>query len=293
MIGRGADRTVLASVTVSRCWGDGFYIGGGAREVSLLDCTADSNRRQGLSIVHAVDPLVSGGRYVNTGQVGWTAPSAGIDVEPNPLRGESVTGARIRNVVISGNRGPGLLVVGVGGPVDVHASDVVARRNGGYGFSVGGSQARASLSACLSELNHTGFVTTTTAAPTTISTSRARGNSAGGFVVQAARTTLEGCEATGNAGSGFEVRPTSSDSTLTRCRSHGNSTHGLRVPEVDVSGPRTAVRSMTVTADRGARASCGIALRASAAGTVVVDTPAPTGFAPGLAVLDQRPVPKP
>lgn len=222
LLARGADRAVLSSVTVGRCWGDGFYIGGGVADVTLLDCTADSNRRQGLSIVHAVNPLVSGGRFVNTGMVGQTAPSAGIDVEPNPLRGQSVTGARIRNVVVSGNRGPGLLVVGVGGPVELHASGVVARRNAGHGFTLTGPQAQVSLSSCLAELNHTGYVVGPSAAPLTISASQARANSAGGFVLQAPRGSLDNCEATGNAGSGFEVRHTSSDSALVRCRAKGN-----------------------------------------------------------------------
>ena len=92
----GADRLTLLDVTISNCWGDGIHVSGGVVQTVIEDCVSDSNRRQGLSIVDAVRPLIRGGRYSATGRFGHTSPAAGIDIEPNG--GSQVLGARIEGV---------------------------------------------------------------------------------------------------------------------------------------------------------------------------------------------------
>lgn len=65
--------------------GDGFYIGSEdnvvpSTNITLNNCQADNNRRQGLSIVSVKNLWVNGGQYSNTA---GTAPEFGIDLEPN------------------------------------------------------------------------------------------------------------------------------------------------------------------------------------------------------------------
>lgn len=104
-------------VTVRECWGDGFYfnaVPGGTplEDCALIDCLADSNRRQGASFATAKRPRITGGAYINTGALGYTAPAAGIDLEPNPNKTppNEITDAVVTGVVFAGNAGAGLLV---------------------------------------------------------------------------------------------------------------------------------------------------------------------------------------
>ena len=95
-------------------WGDGFNVSLGADDAQLIDCVADSNRRQGLSVTGAARVAVFGGRYITTGALGAAAPTAGIDMEPNP-NSFSVDDFTIEGVTVSGNAGPGLLLVRAAG----------------------------------------------------------------------------------------------------------------------------------------------------------------------------------
>ncbi|TPG16047.1 right-handed parallel beta-helix repeat-containing protein [Pedococcus bigeumensis] len=289
VVSRGGDRTVLSNVAVVRCWGDGIYLGGGVQDVALLECTADGNRRQGLSIVSAVRPLVSGGRYVNTGKYGRALPGAGIDVEPNPLRGEAVIDATIRDVELSGNTGPGLLVVGLGGRAEVEVERSVMEKNASPGVTVLGRGASLAMSTCTSRSNHTGYLVEDTAGPVRISDCVAERNAAQGYLLKAADTGLIGCTASDNAGSGVEVAVTARATSLTRCTVVGNSVSGTRVAEVEVWAPATRLEKLVVRAGSPARATFGISLRPSSGGTLVIDTDPPVGFPPGHAVSDLRP----
>jgi hypothetical protein len=94
--------------------GDGFYIGEAtpgvpSKNINILECQADNNRRQGMSIVSVVNCLVQGGLYSNT--IG-TAPQAGIDVEPNA--GCVIQSVTIRDVRTYNNAGCGIIVVPTG-----------------------------------------------------------------------------------------------------------------------------------------------------------------------------------
>jgi nitrous oxidase accessory protein NosD len=289
VVGRGGDRSVLSNVAVVRCWGDGIYLGGGAQDVAVLDCTADGNRRQGLSIVSAVRPLVRGGKFVNTGKYGRALPGAGIDVEPNPLRGEAVVDATIRDVELSGNTGPGLLVVGLGGRAEVEVERSVMERNASPGVTVLGRGASLSLTSCTSRSNHTGYLVEDTAGPVRISDCVAERNAAQGFLLKAPATGLIGCTASDNAGSGVEFAVTARACTLTQCTVVGNSVNGIPVPEIEIWAPATRLEKVVVRAGSPTRATYGISLRPSSAGTQVIDTSAPVGFPPGRAVNDLRP----
>ncbi|MFO1468930.1 MAG: right-handed parallel beta-helix repeat-containing protein [Steroidobacteraceae bacterium] len=68
----------------SNSGGDGFYIGGPANSpstnITLINCTARNNRRQGLSIVNARNVDVIDSTFSDTN---GTIPEFGIDLEPN------------------------------------------------------------------------------------------------------------------------------------------------------------------------------------------------------------------
>ena len=110
----------IDNVYVACCTGDGIYISGGAEpsigvyglashNVRICDVTSDSNRRQGLSIIHVDGLIVKDCLFVNTGQIEYLTPESGngIDIEPNVKNGRNMS---VRNVLvdhcnITNNRG--------------------------------------------------------------------------------------------------------------------------------------------------------------------------------------------
>lgn len=99
---------ILEDLYITKCCGDGIYISGGnessvgvynhaSKNVTIRNVTSDDNRRQGLSVIHVDGLIVSDCAFVNTGQTEYTAPAAGIDIEPNVTNGRNMS---VRNVVI-------------------------------------------------------------------------------------------------------------------------------------------------------------------------------------------------
>ena len=113
--------------------GDGFYVGGDinfpSKNVNLINCVGDNNRRQGLSIVNAITCNVCGGEFKNT--IG-TAPECGIDVESNPLDGYFLQNVNIENVRTSGNNGGGILIspLSASNPVSINVSNCTSENDG-------------------------------------------------------------------------------------------------------------------------------------------------------------------
>lgn len=80
----------IADVSVSKCWGDGIYIGAAytasageanfCENVTIEGCTADNNRRNGISIISVKNLIVRDCVLSNSN---GTKPQAGIDFEPN------------------------------------------------------------------------------------------------------------------------------------------------------------------------------------------------------------------
>ena len=84
----------ISNITISLCSGDGVYLGGfrednigvfenACKNIRMSNVICNQNRRQGLSIVHAKDVTISDCQFINTGQVEFTKPGHGIDIEPN------------------------------------------------------------------------------------------------------------------------------------------------------------------------------------------------------------------
>ncbi|KAB2937038.1 MAG: right-handed parallel beta-helix repeat-containing protein [Hyphomicrobium sp.] len=118
----GAEHITIIDVTARKMWGDGFYIDG-AKDVRICGVTADYNRRQGLSIIDAIDVFITGSVFKNTR---GTRPSAGIDLEPDradqTIRNVSITRSKFLD-----NAGAGIQILGKKGTANV--SDVRIKSN--------------------------------------------------------------------------------------------------------------------------------------------------------------------
>lgn len=131
-------------VTVEKCWGDGFYIGGApAPKATFIDCVARKNRRQGLSVISG-DVKIIGGDYIETGTIKGTSPMAGINLEPNANNVPPDTvRATIMGANMSGNVGAGLLVAQAIGATAITGNAVgntmTGNDKGFYAFQTVGS----------------------------------------------------------------------------------------------------------------------------------------------------------
>ncbi|MFC4807941.1 right-handed parallel beta-helix repeat-containing protein [Paenibacillus sp. GCM10023250] len=110
----GSENVLIERIHANDSGGDGFYVGAyssvqpSCKQITLRDCSANNNRRQGLSVTTVDGLLVDGCRFMNTT---GTAPKSGVDIEPNNTTGLDVL-KRIRfvNCVAEGNVGRGFLV---------------------------------------------------------------------------------------------------------------------------------------------------------------------------------------
>lgn len=96
----GCTRVTLKNTFASKCWGDGFYVGGSNRnrnqssDVVISNVVSTGNRRQGLSITNAHTVKVYDSEFSDTH---GTAPQCGLDIEPNA---EDATGGFARDIYI-------------------------------------------------------------------------------------------------------------------------------------------------------------------------------------------------
>src|SRR5574341_793077 len=110
----GSDNVLIRDFTVRDFATDGITLtgdngaSGPCTNVRIEGCDCYNNRRNGLSIIHAIGVVVDGGRYWNSNGAP-SGPWAGIDVEPNA--NEVAQDILIQGVRTQDNAGPGLLLV--------------------------------------------------------------------------------------------------------------------------------------------------------------------------------------
>lgn len=92
---REAVNSSIKGLTITDCWGDCIYVGGGSRDVLIEKCTLDNGRRQGISITNANSVTIRKCLITN---VSGTNPQYAIDVEPN--KKDSVDNILIEDVVV-------------------------------------------------------------------------------------------------------------------------------------------------------------------------------------------------
>ena len=85
-----SDNVDITDIKIKNCWGDCIYVGQSIRErgnicrnVRIQNVVCESGRRQGLSIIAGKDILVKNCEFIKIGSIKFTAPGAGIDIEPN------------------------------------------------------------------------------------------------------------------------------------------------------------------------------------------------------------------
>lgn len=114
---------------------DGFFISAQdasdvashPRRFRMINCHADNNYRQGMSIINAHDFRIEGGSYTNTN---GTAPQAGIDLETdNGDPTNSIENGVLSGVLFEGNAGWGLDIATKKEPIGITVVDCVFRNN--------------------------------------------------------------------------------------------------------------------------------------------------------------------
>lgn len=212
----GADRCHVRGITCSNAWGDGIYIG--SREIAnVVDAiiehvVCDSNRRQGLSVVGTTRLTVLGSEFRNTGAIHYTAPAAGVDVEPDTSNSTNLD-TRFIGCTFTNNYGGGLVLSGGQATVTARVISCHATGNGhtdSYygGINAAGAHVSAEFVGCTSYANVShGFTTGQggDAAKDALSLTScvARGNSGSGFLDAALGTVYTACSAIENSAHGF------------------------------------------------------------------------------------------
>lgn len=91
----------IQNLTITNCWGDCIYIGQTkiapehySENVLIENVICKDGRRQGLSLTAGKDITIKDCTFEGTGTIKYTAPGAGVDIEPN------IINAVIQNVTL-------------------------------------------------------------------------------------------------------------------------------------------------------------------------------------------------
>jgi parallel beta-helix repeat protein len=104
----GSDNVTVRDLNITDGWGDGIYIGYGSADtntnVRVLNNHIYGNRRNNISTISVTNAVIDANIVV--GESGGTAPSEGINLEPNA--GNTVSNVSVTNNIVSGNTGNGI-----------------------------------------------------------------------------------------------------------------------------------------------------------------------------------------
>ena len=141
----GANNVNISGIECNDSGGDGLYISGGSQgyssNINVVNSTFNNNRRQGLSLISGRHVTISNCRFTHTA---GTAPSDGIDMEPN-LPADSLQDIIIENSSAIGNDGNGVVFAlsnlnSTSQPVSVRVSNFMSARNKGSGYFAANGQ---------------------------------------------------------------------------------------------------------------------------------------------------------
>ena len=182
---RGSHTVLLENVQISKCWGDGIYVGstndtdsGQSADITLRGVLSTQNRRQGLSIVSCNGALIEQSEFNGTH---GTSPAAGIDIEPN--KGEVVENVRIVNCTARGNHGDGFQFYGDAPGAQIRNCSVeggISTGNGNYGVRLAGTSNCGVTNVKISENASRGVYVQKSARDCLISSNKITGNMRGG-----------------------------------------------------------------------------------------------------------------
>ncbi|AND64627.1 hypothetical protein AX766_09450 [Flavobacterium covae] len=108
---RGSKNIIIYGADVSKCWGDGIYLGVTEQlsnnvNVGIFNSCLDFNRRNGMSIIAGENVNVKGLWVTNTS---GTPPYAGIDIEPDKPT-DILRNLNFENIVSINNKDHGFLI---------------------------------------------------------------------------------------------------------------------------------------------------------------------------------------
>lgn len=130
----GCTNVRIEGLRIESSGGDGIYLGTTARQpyckdVTIRDVVCHDHHRQGISVIGAENLLIENSTFSNT----WgTAPSAGIDLEPDSPQ-QRLVNIVVRNCVFQDNAGHQILVYGknldaTAPPVSIRFENCLARQ---------------------------------------------------------------------------------------------------------------------------------------------------------------------
>lgn len=100
----------IKNMIIRDCWGDGIYLGasenGYNKNIKITNCEIDNNRRQGISVISAVNLTITNTRIMNTN---GTAPGSGIDFETN-YSTQKLEKNIVKNLYTYNTEGAGILI---------------------------------------------------------------------------------------------------------------------------------------------------------------------------------------
>ncbi|WP_372780325.1 right-handed parallel beta-helix repeat-containing protein [Priestia aryabhattai] len=133
---KGSNNITINDVRISDCWGDGIYIGSSDSNqtntnISINNPVLDNNRRQGISVISAINLKIVKPYITNTN---GTKPASGIDLEPNNKM-ERMQNISILNPSTKGNQGYGFILSlehlrGSKFPVSIYVNDTSKLKDG-------------------------------------------------------------------------------------------------------------------------------------------------------------------
>ncbi|UVI33270.1 hypothetical protein [Paenibacillus spongiae] len=147
----GSENVVIERVNANDSGGDGFYVGAYqatqlyCKNIVLRNCTANNNRRQGLSVI-SVDGFLAENCSFNFSY--GTSPKSGVDIEPNSVL-DLLKRIRFVGCSAEGNVGRGFLISlqrlsAVSERVDITFENCRTKGNSfGSSYNSGGDGAKA------------------------------------------------------------------------------------------------------------------------------------------------------
>jgi hypothetical protein len=283
-VGAGGHRFIAENVYATLCWGDGFFIWERPADVCFSNCVGDNNRRQGLSIIDAIRPRVTGGAYINNGKTKFTGPGGGIDLEPDSGSTRDVLDAVVTGVTLTGNKGPGFWSSSNGRTITATVTGCRSIGNGWTGFLVDGVNNLTTLNSCESNGNAwDGFsIGTNVGRPvgTKINSCVAQGNAGFGITDYGIGTVVTGGSVENNGQSGLDLH--GSGSIVIGTSANGNCKANMNNVQVDIYSTNAALNGVkSVAGDNSVKPNYGFAVRSTATGARLIGCDASGAFTGG------------
>lgn len=106
---KSSSNVTLYKPTVSKCWGDGIYIGQDTlvpQNININGGIIDDNRRNGISVISGIDITLKNITISNTK---GHNPQSGIDIEPNTGKNR-LTNISLSNIITKNNAVHGIII---------------------------------------------------------------------------------------------------------------------------------------------------------------------------------------